>query len=66
MAGENAAVVSFVYEQQAKAPAPSGRFTYVDLWLRAEGRWRLQVRYASPSGDAPVPGWVAQEVIEKR
>jgi len=66
MAGENAAVVSLVYEQQAKAPAPSGRFTFVDLWLRAEGRWRLQARYASPSSDAPVPGWVAQPVFEKR
>jgi hypothetical protein len=66
MAGENAAVVSLVYEQQAKAPAPSGRFMFVDLWLRAEGRWRLQARYASPSSDAPVPGWVAQPVFEKR
>jgi hypothetical protein len=66
MAGENAAVVSFAYEQQAKPPAPSGRFTLVDLWLRSEGRWRLQARYASPSGGASVPGWVAQPVIEKR
>jgi hypothetical protein len=66
MAGENAATVSFVYEQQAKAPAPSGRFTFVDLWVRAEGRWRLQARYGSPPGDGPVPGWVAQPAFEKR
>lgn len=66
MAGESAAVVSLVYEQKAKAPAPSGRFTFVDLWLRAEDRWHLQARYASPTGGAPVPGWVAVPVIEKR
>ena len=66
MAGESAAVVSFLYEQQVKAPSPSGRFLFVDLWLRVEGRWRLQARFASPSGDAPVPGWVAQPVFEKR
>jgi len=66
MVGESAAAVSFLYEQQVKAPAPSGRFMFVDLWSRVQGRWRLQARFASPSGDAPVPGWVAQPVFEKR
>jgi ketosteroid isomerase-like protein len=61
MAGDDTAIVSFAYEQQAKAKAPSGRFSFVDVWRRQEGAWRLEVRYAAPATDVPVPGLVAAE-----
>jgi hypothetical protein len=61
MAGEDTAIVSFAYEQQAKAPAPAGRFSFVDVWRRREGAWRLEVRYAAPATDTPLPGLVAVE-----
>jgi hypothetical protein len=60
-AGEDTAIVSFAYEQQAKAPAPSGRFSFVDVWRKQEGAWRLEIRYAAPATDAPLPGLVAVE-----
>jgi hypothetical protein len=61
MSGEDTAVVSFAYDQQAKAPAPSGRFSFVDVWRQQGGEWRLDVRYAAPATDAPVPGLVTLE-----
>jgi hypothetical protein len=61
MAGEDTAIVSFAYEQQAKEPAPSGRFAFVDVWRKREGAWHLEIRYAAPATDAPVPGLVAVE-----
>jgi ketosteroid isomerase-like protein len=61
MAGDDTAIVSFAYEQQAKPPAPSGRFSFVDVWRRQAGQWRLDVRYAAPATEAPVPGLVAVE-----
>jgi len=61
MAGEDTAIVSFAYEQQAKEPAPSGRFSFVDVWRSREGAWRLEIRYAAPGTDAPLPGLVAVE-----
>jgi hypothetical protein len=66
MVGESAALVAFSYEQRAKAPAHSGRFTFVDLWRRENSLWRLHVRYAASAGEATVPGWAPQPVFEKR
>jgi ketosteroid isomerase-like protein len=60
-AGPDTAVVSFLYEQQAAAPAPSGRFAFVDVWRRQAGRWRLAVRFAAPTTSVPLPGLVAPE-----
>ncbi len=60
-AGPEAALVSFVYEQEAKAPGPSGRFVFVDLWLKDGAGWRLRVRHACPVGGAEVPGWAPGE-----
>jgi hypothetical protein len=68
--GADAALVSFVYEQVAASEKGlSGRFAYVDLWVRDKGRpaaWRLQSRFAAPAVDAPVPGWAAAPAIDKK
>ena len=65
--GEDAALVTFAYEQQAKGKGVSGRFTFVDLWLRQGDFWRLQSRNAAPGLTSRVPGWAPPPApIEKK
>jgi ketosteroid isomerase-like protein len=63
------AVVSFLQAATANGRRDPARDLFtVDVWKRADGAWRLGVRYAAPAGsrDVAIPGAATEAPFPKR
>ena len=60
------AVVSFLGRRDAHGA--KGHVFVVDIWVRAQGAWKLSTRYAGPVGDRGfiIPGAAAGPPVEKK